>query len=158
MKPKILYVAGISSFMEPKNGGQIRTHEILKQLCTLFEVEIFSPYLPNQLEGKGIHIANNICPESLKRLNRWRRRRGFSRLINFLLNRVALKSGHPLQNDIFYERRILENLIQANRQEYQHIFFDTSRYAPLSPSPEVLAHRAQRRLGTATQLLIPSAL
>jgi len=137
MKPKILYVAGISGFMEPKNGGQIRAHEILKQLCTQFEVDIFSPYLPNQLEGDGIRIANNICPGKLKRLLRWGSRRGFSRLINGYLIRKGTNSGHPLQNGQFLERSILERLIQTNHHQYLHVFFDTSRYAPLSPSLEV---------------------
>ena len=139
MKPKVLYVAGIAGFMEPKNGGQIRTHEILKQLCTQYEVDIFSPYLPNQLEGNGIHIANNICPQSLKRLMRWGSRRGFSRLIYGHLRRKGANSGNPLQNGQFHERRILDEIIQAKHHQYQHVFFDTSRYAPLAPSLDVRA-------------------
>lgn len=137
MKPKVLYVAGIASFMNPKNGGQIRAHEILKQLCTQFEVDIFSPYLPNQLEGSGIRIGNNICPESLKRLLRWGSRRGFSRLINEHLRRKGANSGHPLQNGQSHERRILEKWLQAHHEQYQLVFFDTSRYAPLSPSSDI---------------------
>lgn len=139
MKPKILYVAGIAGFMEPTNGGQIRTHEILKQLCTRFEVDIFSPFVPNQLVGCGIQIQNNICNQPLKRLNRWQRRRGFSRLIISFRQRIAKKSGHHLKNGALLERQTLERLIQNNHQQYSHIFFDTSLYAPLSPSSEVRA-------------------
>jgi len=137
MKPKVLYVAGIAGFMEPKNGGQIRAHEILKQLCTQFEVDIFSPYLPNQLEGSGIRIGNNICPETLKRLLRLGSRRGFSRLVNGHLRRKGANSEHALQNGQFHERRILERWLQAHHQQYERVFFDTSRYAPLSPSSDV---------------------
>ena len=137
MKPKVLYVAGIANFMEPKNGGQIRAHEILKQLCTQFEVDIFSPYLPNQLEGNGIRIENNICPESLKRLLRLGSRRGFSRLIHELLRRKGANSGHPLRTGQYHERSILERWLQTHHHQYQRIFFDTSRYAPLSPSSRV---------------------
>ena len=137
MKPKVLYVAGISGFLLPKNGGQIRTHNILKQLCTQFEVDIFSPYLPSKLEGNGIRIANNICPESLKRMLRLGSQRGFSRLIDGHLRRKAANSRHHLRNAQFYERLVLENLIQSNHSQYQHIFFDTSRYAPLSPTKQI---------------------
>lgn len=137
MKQKILYVAGISGFMEPTNGGQIRAHEILKKLCAEYEVDIFSPFLPNRLQNSDIQIARNICPATLSRLYRWRRRRGFSRLINILLQRVAATTQHHLQNGHLYERKILERLIQANHEDYQYIFYDTSLYAPLSPSLEV---------------------
>ena len=90
MRPKVLYVAGISGFMEPKNGGQIRTHQIIKQLCTEFEVDIFSPYLPTRLESEGISITNNLCPRPLQRLLRWGGRRGFSRLIHGHLYRKGM--------------------------------------------------------------------
>lgn len=134
MKAKVLYVAGISGFMEPMNGGQIRTHHILKQLCKEFEVDIFSPYLPSQLEGEGIAIANNLCPRSLQRLLQWGGRRGFSRLIHWYLNHKGKRSSHPLTNGQFYERSILEDVVAQRHDDYAFIFYDTSRYAPLSPS------------------------
>ena len=134
MRPKVLYVAGISGFMEPKNGGQIRTHQIIKQLCTEFEVDIFSPYLPTRLESEGISITNNLCPRPLQRLLRWGGRRGFSRLIHGHLYRKGMRSSHPLSNGQFYERSILEDVVTQRHHDYAFIFYDTSRYAPLSPS------------------------
>lgn len=139
MKSRILYIAGISHFMRPKNGGQIRTHHILKQLCTEFKVDIFSPYLPNSLEGFGISISKNVCPNRLKYTLRLAHKRGFSRLIDWYFTRRGERSGHHLQNEQFCERSILEHHLEKHITEYQYVFYDTSRYAPLSPSESLRA-------------------
>ena len=104
MKPKILYVAGISNFVHPKNGGQIRTSEILKILCKQYQIDIFSPFLPCRIDSQDIHIKKNICPLPLKTLFKWAGRRGFSRIIDNLLTFYTDRSNNSLKNNQLLER------------------------------------------------------
>ena len=41
--PRVLVLTRIGGFLKPSNGGQLRTHHLLRRICEYGHVDVFNP-------------------------------------------------------------------------------------------------------------------
>lgn len=121
----------MTGFIEPQNGGQLRTYHVLQNLANRFDVTLFCPYLPSLV------ILKNSAPikNSANRLHRFIYRTCQLRIIGRLVKSIYLLLTKPEipKNSLLAERIILQNYIDTIPNPPDIIIYDTLRLAPTAP-------------------------
>ena len=128
MKPKILYVAGISQFQKPTNGGQLRTHHVILQLAQEFKIDIYSPILPRIISFETNLEIINVTNFYTKCIAKILRLRIIGRLAKVILL-ACYQTKAPI-NSLIIERLLLNKFVKSKANTYDIILYDTLRLAP----------------------------
>jgi len=116
---KVLFITPISGLVNPYNGGQIRSRQILNELSHKFEIDILTPSKIEGIINENIFFINSRIIHLIFRL---RHKRGLSRVISwfdFLLCFIQKKKYSV--NSI--ESYIAHNIIKRNG--YSMVILDT---------------------------------
>lgn len=112
----ILFITHIHGFLTPKNGGELRTANIINALSKTHNVEVFCPYLWKQ--DSSVKAYSIITPWHVFWTQILKGTRGFTR-ITCALERLFTRSN---DSDIL-RKNALQRIV--DRRQYDYIFFDT---------------------------------
>ena len=83
--PRVLVLTRIGGFLKPSNGGQLRTHHLLRRICEYGHVDVFNPgmhqIVTESEEWCKLGLQSLITPNWLTLLSKLRLKRGWSRTI-----------------------------------------------------------------------------
>jgi glycosyltransferase involved in cell wall biosynthesis len=135
---KVLFITHLTGFLSPGNGGQLRTHHILKKLSQHTIVDLFAPGFDNAIHSDprwlSLNLNLNVTPHWLRRMMRLKSIRGMSRAyvvlqsIAQILSRLFQSSAMPDHAD-FIAWVWLDRFIRQD-DSYDIIILDTLSYYP----------------------------
>ena len=112
----ILFITHIHGFITPKNGGELRTSNIINALSKSHNVEVFCPYFRKQ--HGTVRAYSIITPWHIFWMQYLKATRGLTS-ITCALEKLLTRSH---DSDVL-RKNALQRIV--NRRQYDYIFFDT---------------------------------
>ena len=151
--PRVLVLTRIGGFLRPSNGGQLRTHHLLRRLCEHAQVDLFNPGMAQIVtqteEWAQLSLGSLITPRWMTLLSQMRLKRGWSRTIR-TLERVLFKQSASIDHVDFSIWFI--NRMMTTNSVYDVVILDTLSIPPItswqSPGRKVWlnAHNVESQL------------
>ena len=116
------------------NGGQLRSHHLLKELGRNNDVDVYCDKLPSNIEStaewKVLCLNHSVAPTKARRLRKLSRIKGGSRLIQILNTAFGKVPNQPHQYPANLLNKWCNEFVLTNSQ-YDVIMLDTLGYYPL---------------------------
>ena len=131
---KVLFITHIAGFLKPGNGGQLRSHYLLKEIARKNDVDVYCDKLPSNVEStsgwRDLALNRSVAPSKARWMRMLSHVRGGSRLTCYLNQTFGMVPDQPPA----YPANLLNkwcNEFVLNCLHYDVIILDTLGYYPL---------------------------
>jgi glycosyltransferase involved in cell wall biosynthesis len=134
---RVLFITHITGFLKPGNGGQLRTHHLLKELGKNNVVDVYCdslcPSVIDSVAWRTLNLSKSVAPFKVRFLQKISRIKGGSRLkscLDYFFGRQKQALFLELPPSLF---NVWLNDFVEKTEKYQVIILDTLQQYPSRP-------------------------